>query len=120
MGWRFPWVSSHGTDFDLDFGLFTEAQRRRGRGYNFGTRRRAGLSLHDEELMGLSAFALADGVVFHTYSCFDRGTDVLNGTWQLLDRSPRGRFKAPTEARANGAWPRRRDEYEVAIAARYS
>jgi predicted dithiol-disulfide oxidoreductase (DUF899 family) len=113
MGWRFSWVSSHGTDFNLDFGLFTEAQRCRGTGYNFGTRRRAGLSLRDEELMGLSAFALTDGVVYHTYSCFDRGTDVLNGTWQLLDRTPRGRFLAPSERAANGDWPRRHDEYEL-------
>jgi predicted dithiol-disulfide oxidoreductase (DUF899 family) len=112
MGWRFPWVSSDGTDFNLDFSLFTEEQRRSGSGYNFGTPRRAGLSLRDEELMALSAFALEDGVVYHTYSCYDRGTDVLNGTWQLLDRTPRGRFKAPSEAAPSTDWPGRHDEYE--------
>ena len=114
MGWKFPWVSSYGTDFNLDFGLFTEEDRRRGTGYNFGTPRRAGIRVGDEELMALSAFALEDGVVYHTYSCFDRGTDVLNGTWQLLDRAPKGRFKAPSEDAAPSGWPRRHDEYEDA------
>jgi predicted dithiol-disulfide oxidoreductase (DUF899 family) len=111
MGWRFPWVSSFGTDFNLDFGLFTEEQRRSGSGFNFGTPRRADVSLHVEELMALSAFALDDGVVYHTYSCYDRGTDVLNPTWQLLDRAPKGRFKAPSEAAAPAGWPGRHDEY---------
>jgi predicted dithiol-disulfide oxidoreductase (DUF899 family) len=111
MGWRFPWVSSGDTDFNLDFSLFTEEQKRTGTGYNFGTPRRAGLNFRDAETMAMSAFALEDGVVFHTYSCFDRGTDVLNGTWQLLDRAPKGRFRAASEADADGDWPRRRYEY---------
>jgi predicted dithiol-disulfide oxidoreductase (DUF899 family) len=111
MGWSFPWVSSYGTDFNLDFSLFTEEQRRTGTGYNFGTPRRADLSLEDEEMMGLSAFALSDGVVYHTYSTYDRGTDVLNATWQLLDRAPRGRFKTPSEDAPPSGWPRRHDEY---------
>jgi predicted dithiol-disulfide oxidoreductase (DUF899 family) len=121
MGWKFPWVSSYGSDFNLDFGLFTEEDRRKGTGYNFGAPRRAGLELFtgkdtDEEMMGLSAFALEDGVVYHTYSAFDRGTDVLNGTWQLLDRAPRGRSRTPSEEEASGDWPRRHDEYEDAVA----
>jgi predicted dithiol-disulfide oxidoreductase (DUF899 family) len=111
MGWRFPWVSSSGTDFNLDFGLFEEHQRRTGTGYNFGSARRAGLDLgNGEELMALSAFALEQGAVYHTYSCFDRGTDVLIGTWQLLDRTPKGRDEG---AKPSG-WPRRHDEYEGA------
>jgi len=117
MGWSFPWVSSYGTNFNRDFSLFTDEQRRSGTGYNFGTPRRADLSLEDEEMMGLSAFALSDGVVYHTYSTYDRGTDVLNGTWQLLDRAPRGRFKAPSEDAPPSGWPRRHDEYEDAAAA---
>jgi predicted dithiol-disulfide oxidoreductase (DUF899 family) len=114
MGWSFPWVSSGGTDFNLDFGLFTEEQKRTGTGYNFGTPAIADLNLHtDAEMMGLSAFALEDGVVYHTYSCFDRGTDVLIGTWQLLDRTPRGRFKAESEDAGSGDWPMRHDEYDA-------
>jgi predicted dithiol-disulfide oxidoreductase (DUF899 family) len=117
MGWRFPWVSSYGTDFNLDFTLFTEEQRRTGAGYNFGSPRRADLRIapaapDGDEPMALSAFALAGGAVYHTYSCYDRGTDVLNATWQLLDLTPRGRFKTPSEAEAEGDWPRRHDEYE--------
>jgi predicted dithiol-disulfide oxidoreductase (DUF899 family) len=115
MGWRFPWVSSHGTDFNLDFAVFTEEDRRRGTGFNFGTPRRAGMNIHADELMALSAFALDDGVVYHTYSCYDRGTDVLNGTWQLLDRAPKGRFEAPSEDASPTGWPRRHDEYEAPV-----
>jgi predicted dithiol-disulfide oxidoreductase (DUF899 family) len=107
MGWSFPWVSSEGSDFNRDFSAFNEEDRRNGTGFNFGTPRRADLNvLHDEELMALSAFALEDGVVYHTYTTYDRGTDVLNPTWQLLDRAPRGR-----EDDAHPDWPRRRDEY---------
>jgi predicted dithiol-disulfide oxidoreductase (DUF899 family) len=117
MGWKFPWVSSYGTDFNLDFSLFTEEQRRTGTGFNFGSPRRADLRIapaapDGEELMALSAFALEDGAVYHTYSCYDRGTDVLNGTWQLLDRAPKGRFKAPSGDAPPTGWPRRHDEYE--------
>ena len=61
--------------------------------------------MRQEELHGLSAFALEDGVVYHTYSCYDRGTDVLHGTWQLLDRAPKGRGDSFEN------WPRRHDEY---------
>jgi predicted dithiol-disulfide oxidoreductase (DUF899 family) len=116
MGWRFPWVSSDGNDFNLDFALFTEEQKRTGTGFNFGTPRRAEARIAPPdpdgvELMALSAFALEDGVVYHTYSCYDRGTDVLNGTWQLLDRTPKGRFKTPSEAAPPSGWPGRHDEY---------
>jgi predicted dithiol-disulfide oxidoreductase (DUF899 family) len=111
MGWSFPWVSFGDGDFNLDFSAFTEEQRRAGTGFNFGTPRRADLNLLHEELHGLSAFALSEGAVYHTYSCYDRGTDVLHGTWQLLDRAPKGRG----DDFAN--WPRRHDEYENVAAA---
>jgi predicted dithiol-disulfide oxidoreductase (DUF899 family) len=121
MGWSFPWVSSYGTDFNLDFTLFTDVQKRSATGYNFGSPRRADLRIapaarDGDEPMALSAFALEAGVVYHTYSCYDRGTDVLNGTWQLLDRAPKGRFKAPSEAAPAAGWPGRHDEYEDATA----
>jgi predicted dithiol-disulfide oxidoreductase (DUF899 family) len=107
MGWSFPWVSSQASDFNRDFSAFTEQDRIEGTGFNFGTPRRAGLNVvKDEELMALSAFALEGGVVYHTYSCYDRGTDVLNPTWQLLDRTPKGRDEGASEG-----WPRRHDEY---------
>ena len=105
MGWSLPWVSSFGSDFNLDFAVFTEKERRDGTGFNFGSERRANLNVRQEELHGLSAFALEDGVVYHTYSCYDRGTDVLHGTWQLLDRAPKGRGEVFEN------WPLRHDEY---------
>jgi predicted dithiol-disulfide oxidoreductase (DUF899 family) len=103
-------VSAEGTDFNLDFSLFTEEARRTGKGFNFGTASVAHVDLRDSELHGLSAFALEDGVVYHTYSCYDRGTDVLNGTWQLLDRTPKGRAAGVEN------WPRRRAEEAPALA----
>jgi len=106
MGWSFPWVSSLGTEFNIDFAVFTEEERRAGTGFNFGTPRRAGLNVLQEELHGLSAFALDDGVVYHAYSCYDRGTDVLHGGWQLLDRAPKGRGDDFSN------WPLRHDEYQ--------
>jgi predicted dithiol-disulfide oxidoreductase (DUF899 family) len=108
MGWSFPWVSSPGP-FNRDFSLFTEEDRRSGTGFNFGTPRRADINLNDMELHGLSAFAAQDGSVYHTYSTYDRGTDALCSTWQLLDRTPKGRGEEL------GDWPRRNDEYEEAI-----
>jgi predicted dithiol-disulfide oxidoreductase (DUF899 family) len=105
MDWSFPWVSSLGSDFNVDFAVFTEEERRTGAGFNFGAPRRADLDIRKDELHGLSAFAVEDGVVYHTYSCYDRGTDVVHGTWQLLDRSPKGRGDNFEN------WPRRHDEY---------
>ncbi len=92
QGWTFPWVSSAGSDFNRDFGAFTEAERAAGTGFNFATAKHAGeIDLRQTELMALSSFALQDGIVYHAYSAYDRGTDALNPTWQLLDRSPTGR-----------------------------
>jgi predicted dithiol-disulfide oxidoreductase (DUF899 family) len=109
MGWRFPWVSAGATDFNLDFAVFTEEERRTGAGFNFGSDRRGDIDLRRDELHGLSTFVLEDGVVYHTYSAYDRGTDVLNATWQLLDRAPKGR-----DDDNHPDWPLRHDEYEVA------
>jgi predicted dithiol-disulfide oxidoreductase (DUF899 family) len=105
MGWSFPWVSYGDGDFNLDFAVFTEEGRRTGKGFNFGNPKYADVDMRETELHGLSAFALGDGVVYHTYSTYDRGTDVLNATWQLLDRAPKGRGKDPE------GWPHRHDEY---------
>ena len=106
MGWSFPWVSYDDSDFNLDFSVFTEEERRTGTGFNFGTAKHAAeIDVRRDELHGLSAFAFDDGVVYHTYSTYDRGTDALNATWQLLDRTPKGRGET------FDGWPRRHDEY---------
>ena len=106
MGWSFPWVSYGDSGFNLDFGAFTQAERKTGEGFNFGTPKHAAeIDLRRDELHGLSSFVLEDGVVYHTYSTYDRGTDVLNATWQLLDRTSKGRGGDPE------GWPQRHDEY---------
>ena len=114
MGWTVPWVSSADTDFNRDFSLFDEEQKRTGRGLNFHTPKRAEHHFDDMEMMGLSTFAMNDGQVFHTYTTMDRGTDALIPTWHFLDRTPRGRFHVPTEAEASGDWPKKHDEYTAA------
>ena len=107
MGWSIPWVSSADSDFNRDFSAWTEEDRDNGTGWNFGTPSGAGVDVvHDAELMALSAFAIEDGVVYHTYTAYDRGTDALNATWGLLDRAPKGRDHGAIEG-----WPRRHDEY---------
>jgi predicted dithiol-disulfide oxidoreductase (DUF899 family) len=106
MGWKFPWVSSLGSDFKYDFGAaFTEEQQRNGAEYNF---RHWDQPLPQKE--GLSAFALKNGVVHHTYSTYERGVEQLMGTYRMLDLAPLGRKEdRPNET---GIWWRRHDEYE--------
>jgi predicted dithiol-disulfide oxidoreductase (DUF899 family) len=126
MGWSFPWASSLGTDFNLDFGVaVTEAQQRAG-GFEYNYERGGhamdattalpepvtlqaaacgtDAAAYTRERPGLSAFAREDGVVYHTYSTYARGLDGLWGMYQWLDRAPLGRNEP-------GVWWRRRDEY---------
>jgi predicted dithiol-disulfide oxidoreductase (DUF899 family) len=113
MGWEFPWASSLGSDFNFDFNVsFTEAQRagEAEAEYNF-----APIEQPFVELPGMSAFALEDGVVHHTYSAFARGGDVLLGIYQLLDRAPYGRNEGGYEYHPM-EWVRRHDEYAGAVA----
>jgi predicted dithiol-disulfide oxidoreductase (DUF899 family) len=105
MGWKFPWVSSLGTDFKYDFGAaFTGEQQRNGAEYNF---RHVDQPAPQRE--GMSAFALKDGVVHHTYSTYARGVEQLMGTYRYLDVAPLGRNEHGLEL-----WWRRHDEYETA------
>jgi len=126
MGWTFPWASSFDSDFNFDFNAsITEEQQREGDvEYNY---RRSGHALdatpvpppvaqfaatcgtdaatYRRERPGMSAFALEDGVVYHTYSTYARGLDGLWGMYQWLDRAPKGRNET-------GVWWRRHDEYD--------
>jgi predicted dithiol-disulfide oxidoreductase (DUF899 family) len=136
MGWSFPWASSYGSDFNYDFGTsITEEQQRSGvveynyRSMDVTPMLEAGDSpiadiaaalgtdaaTYTRELPGMSAFALEDGVVYHTYSAYTRGLDGLWGMYQWLDRAPRGRneslFVGTGDLRA-GVWYRRHDEYD--------
>jgi predicted dithiol-disulfide oxidoreductase (DUF899 family) len=107
MGWQFKWVSSNGTDFNYDFGVsFTPEQVAKGDlGYNYGT------SPHvNDELPGVSVFYKDDaGDVFHTYSTYGRGVEVMMGTYNMLDLTPKGR----DERDGHGMeWVRHHDRYE--------
>src|SRR5262245_53024519 len=134
MRWTFPWASSYGGDFNYDFAVsFTEQQQESGGGeYNFATidvrpslaagqrgpldafASRAGTDwpTYIREFWGMSAFALEDGVVYHTYSAYSRGVDGLWGLYQWLDRAPRGRNEPETHAPFAQGWIRRHDEYD--------
>jgi predicted dithiol-disulfide oxidoreductase (DUF899 family) len=108
MGWTFKWVSSLGSDFNRDFGVtFTEEDRLKGKiDYNYAER-----DYFSPEAPGLSVFFKdRDRAIFHTYSCYARGLDMINGTYQLLDLVPRGRDEASMEY--TQAWVRHHDRYE--------
>jgi predicted dithiol-disulfide oxidoreductase (DUF899 family) len=127
MGWRFPSASSFGSDFNHDFhvGRTQEEWQSGAAEYNFrvsdprppadqesswdawaeatvGT----DWETYTREGPGMSAFALGDGVVYHTYSAYARGLDGLWGMYQWLDRAPLGRNES-------GMWWRRHDEYDT-------
>jgi predicted dithiol-disulfide oxidoreductase (DUF899 family) len=106
MGWSFRWVSSAPGDFNYDFGVsFTEEQQRDGAEYNFER-----LEQPDEEAAGISVFAINDrGEVFRTYSTYGRGLDPVNGAYQLLDLTPKGRDEQ--DLPWTMAWLRRHDSY---------
>jgi predicted dithiol-disulfide oxidoreductase (DUF899 family) len=112
MGWRFPWVSSFGSDFNFDYHVSFTPEELAGDKlfYNFTEIDRA--QGHDE-LPGLSAFFKDEaGEVFHTYSSYTRGFEELIGTLMILDRAPLGRNEQGTMD-----FIRRHDEYEKAPAA---
>jgi predicted dithiol-disulfide oxidoreductase (DUF899 family) len=113
MGWRFEWISPRGEDFNHDFRVtFTEDDVAKGRiDYNFGTIVTDPRYI-ERELPGVSVFCKDEaGEVFHTYSTYARGLDMLLGANHYLDLTPEGRND---DAYPN--WPRRRDEYDLATA----
>jgi len=132
MGWNFPWASSAGSDFNADFNVWFSAEQQRNGDVDYNYRQgarapknRAGENLpasdspasqfaamcgtdlptYTRDLPGMSAFAMQDGAIYHTYSTYARGLDGLWGAYQWLDRAPMGRNE---EA---GVWWKRRDEY---------
>ena len=106
MGWRFKWFSSHGNDFNFDYHVSaSEDDRATGKMYyNYETQE--GVT---DELPGLSVFYKDEnGDVFHTYSTYARGLDILVGVYNFLDLVPKGRDENPD---ATMDWVRRHDEY---------
>jgi predicted dithiol-disulfide oxidoreductase (DUF899 family) len=124
LGWTFPWASSYGNDFNLDFNVqITEEQQRKGGAeYNYrqegpmgapstesqvtkmATMSGTDMATYIRDRPGMSTFALEDGIIYHTYSTYARGLDGLWGMYQWLDRAPKGRNE-------DGIWWRRHDEY---------
>jgi predicted dithiol-disulfide oxidoreductase (DUF899 family) len=129
MGWRFPWASSLGSDFNFDFNVsFTEQEQRAGSiEYNYERNGHAmdettqvppvvakiaascgtDVPTYTRDRPGLSTFVRDGGAIYHTYSTYARGLDGLWGMYQWLDRAPKGRNES-------GMWWRRHDEYAKA------
>jgi predicted dithiol-disulfide oxidoreductase (DUF899 family) len=108
MGWHFKWVSSDDDDFNYDLGAsFRPEERKNGTAvYNY----RPGERGADRE--GASVFYKAeDGTIYHTYSTWARGIDLLNVTYNFLDLTPKGRDEAHLSAAQ--AWVRYKDRYEA-------
>jgi predicted dithiol-disulfide oxidoreductase (DUF899 family) len=125
MGWTFPWASSYGGDFNFDYGVaHTKEEWESGAAaYNFRdvdlrpkADQAASWDAFSESIVGtnwetyrregpgMSAFIVEDGTVYHTYSTYERGLDILWGMYQWLDRAPLGRNES-------GFWWKRHDEY---------
>ena len=130
MDWSFPWASSFGSDFNSDFSVWFSAEQQRQGGIEYNYRREppapepaaepfAGskapiaqiaamtetdVATYTRDCPGVSAFELADGAIYHSYSSYARGLDGLWGMYQWLDRAPKGRNE-------QGIWWRHHDRY---------
>jgi predicted dithiol-disulfide oxidoreductase (DUF899 family) len=110
MGWQFDWVSSNGSEFNYDFHVsFTPQERALGSvRYNYRQ-----VDFTPEEMPGVSVFFKDDaGAVFHTYSTFGRGVEVMMGTYRMLDLMPEGRGERDVPHKME--WVRHHDRYEPA------
>ncbi|PJI90120.1 DUF899 domain-containing protein [Sphingomonas koreensis] len=106
MGWTFPWVSSGESDFNYDFCVsFTEEEREAGTAlYNYGLT----TIQRSADMFGVSVFAKNEaGEIFHSYSTYHRGTELLMGAMNWLDLAPKGR----NETGGTMSWVRLHDEY---------
>jgi predicted dithiol-disulfide oxidoreductase (DUF899 family) len=112
MGWTFDWVSSADGDFNYDYAVsFTPDDVKSGaKVYNFGT---SGFGIEDAP--GISVFYRDEaGDIFHTYSCFARGLDMMNAAYHYLDLTPLGRHEEGLPYPMD--WVRLRDQYPPAPA----
>ncbi|MBM3112186.1 DUF899 domain-containing protein [Pseudomonas sp. P66] len=101
MGWKFPWVSSHGSHFNQEFGVSVSADG--SSQYNYEA-----YAGNETELPGLSVFYRdGAGTIFHTYSSYARGLDILVGAYNFLDLMPKGRNEQGTMD-----WVRHHDRYQ--------
>ncbi len=108
MGWKFKWVSSYGSDFNFDYQVsFTPDEMKSEVYYNYAKGK-----FPSEEAPGMSAFIKDNGPIFHTYSAYARGLDILLGAYNFLDMAPKGRDEDGLPW--SMAWVRRHDEYDSA------
>ena len=113
MGWKFPWVSSNGSDFNRDFHVaFTKEEVATGKTeYNYAVN-----PFPSEEAPGASIFYKdAEGHIYHTYSGFARGLDICMNTYNFLDLTPKGRDEE--ELAFSMSWVRHHDRYEDGVLA---
>ncbi|MEO8164776.1 MAG: thioredoxin family protein [Betaproteobacteria bacterium] len=116
MGWQFKWVSSHGSDFNHDLNVsFTPEELARGAVYyNYGM-----TAFPAEEAPGISVFYKDDaGEIFHTYSTFGRGVEVMMGAYYMMDLTPKGRDERDLPYKMQ--WVRHHDRYEPALVSKGS
>jgi predicted dithiol-disulfide oxidoreductase (DUF899 family) len=107
MGWRFPWLSSNDTDFNFDFNVsYTPEQINSGKmTYNYAPQ-----AMIIDEREGVSAFYRdKKGILYHTYSAFARGIDLMNTTYNFLDLTAKGRDENPERPQD---WVRYHDKYK--------
>ena len=109
MGWDFNWVSSHGSDFNFDFGVSFEREDVDAENASYNYSPATGIG---EEMPGASFFYKDGGGIYHTYSTYGRGLDLLIGTYNWLDLAPKGRDEDGLDYTM--AWVRRHDQYEGA------
>ena len=108
MGWSFTWLSSFGSDFNYDYHVsFTPEQRSSGTAFFNYAKGDPGFA--DREAASMF-YKDAGGVVFHTYSCYGRGIDILNGAYNWLDMAPKGRDEDALDF--TQAWVRYHDRYQ--------
>jgi predicted dithiol-disulfide oxidoreductase (DUF899 family) len=107
LGWNFKWVSSGGNDFNFDYQVsFTEQQMQGEVDYNYGKRR-----FPATDAPGVSVFLREGDSVFHTYSSFGRGIDMLNTAYHYLDLVPKGRDEEGLPSPM--AWVKLHDQYST-------
>lgn len=112
LGWDVNWVSSHGTSFNFDFHVSFKPDELASGKVEYNYRKQ---SFPSEEAPGISVFARDDsGAVYHTYSTFGRGVEIIMSTYRLLDLVPKGRDEAGLDYGME--WVRYHDRYETAAA----
>lgn len=107
LGWAFPWVSSGANSFNYDFAVSFETDAEGKAMYNYARQQ-----VPFKDLQGMSVFAKGeDGSIYHTYSTYGRGQDIVNGAYNILDMTPKGRDEAGLPFTM--AWVKLHDEYAV-------